>query len=133
MLPEDIARLELAKQSIEQDNQTMYVSALKSNTVQGLIFALVILYIAFMVYLRPEPPGYLPEILAKRALEFEAIHKSTPHDASRSAALAQMYLRAGDEAKAQEELRAILEHDPKSEYGQWASRMHTQLSRGKHH
>ena len=133
MLPEDVARLEMAKQSIDQDNQVMYVSALKSNTVQGLIFALVILYLAFLVYLRPEPPGYLPEILAKRALEFEAIHKSAPHDASRSAALAQMYQRAGDENKAQEELRAILEHDPKSEYGQWAARMRTQLGRGKRH
>jgi hypothetical protein len=128
--PEDVARLDLAKSSIEQDNKTMYVSAVKSNTVQGLIFGLIILYLAFLIYLKPEPPGYLPEILAKRAQEFEAIHKATPHDPSRSAALAQMYLRAGDEDKAQDELRSILEHDPKSEYGQWAARMRTQLSRG---
>lgn len=126
--PQEVQRLQLQKWAIEQDNRLMYAQAIKSNTVQGLIFGLVVLYIAFLIYLRPEPPGYLPEILAKRAKEFEAIHKATPHDSSRSAALAQMYLRVGEVEKAEDELRAILEHDPKSDYGQWASRMRAQLT-----
>jgi ribose/xylose/arabinose/galactoside ABC-type transport system permease subunit/ferric-dicitrate binding protein FerR (iron transport regulator) len=127
--PQEVQRLQLAKWAIEQDNKSMYTKAIKSNTIQGLIFGAIVLYLAFLIYLRPEPPGYLPDILAKRAKEFEAIHRATPHDPSRSAALAQMYLRAGDAQKAEEELRAILEHDPRGEYGQWASRMRTQLGR----
>ncbi len=125
--PAEIDRLKLAKWSIEQDNRAMYTQAIKSNSVQGLIFGIIILYLAFLIYLRPEPPGYLPEVLAKRAKEFEAVHKATPHDSSRSAVLAQMFLRAGDTEKADEQLRAILEHDPKGEYGQWASRTRAQL------
>ncbi len=125
--PAEIERLKLAKWTIEQENKAMYKAAVKSNTVQGLIFGIIILYLAFLIYLKPEPPGYLPEILAKRAAEFEAVHRATPYDSSRSAALAQMYLRAGDAEKADAELRNILEHDPKSDYGQWASRMRAQL------
>ena len=125
----EIERMRQLALEMERETKAMYVQAVKSNTVQGIIFGLIVLYLAFMIYLRPEPPGYLPEILARRAKEFEAIHRVTPADPSRSAALAQMYLRAGDRDKAEEELRAIIEHDPKGEYGQWAQRMRAQLLR----
>jgi len=130
MQPEDVQRLVLAKWTVDQDNKTMYVAALKSNTVQGIIFGLVILYLAFLIYLRPEPPGYLPEILAKRAAEFEAIHKATPHESLPLGGAGADVPAGGRRKQGAGGAAGHPRARPKSEYGQWATRMRAQLSRG---
>ncbi|HEY3398817.1 MAG TPA: FecR domain-containing protein [Armatimonadota bacterium] len=123
--------MDQAVAAIREQERNLYVGVLKDSSLRGLIFGLVILYLAFLAFVRPDPPGYLPELLAKRALELEAPERHGSRDPSQAVALAQMYLRAGFPDQARRQLQWIIDNEPKSDYGQWALRMRAQLDRAK--
>lgn len=122
-------RLQRERQAVASESNQSRLNALKSRSYRGWWIFALILYLIFMLMLRPEPHVYPPDVIYERAHKFLLKHDRTPADSPRSAALAQMYLRAGDLEGARKEIQAIIEHDPNSEYGQWASRFWYEFER----
>jgi ribose transport system permease protein len=107
------------------------MEALHSRAYRGIWVFALILYLIFLLCLRPEPPSYIFDVMSERAQIIAKSHSGqrSAADSPRSATLAQMYVRAGDMDAARSEIQSIIKHDPNSEYGQWAQRYWLEFER----
>lgn len=119
--------LSATEKSLALDSRQSRVAALKTGSYRGLWVFVVLGYFIFILLLKPAPYVYPPDLIRQRADDFLVKHKSTPQDSPRAAALAQMAVRAGDLETARKAVQSIIDHDPGSEYGQWATRYWMQL------
>ncbi|MEI6502625.1 MAG: hypothetical protein WCP21_16570, partial [Armatimonadota bacterium] len=85
----------------------------------------------FIQCLKPEPHTFIFDVMSARAQVIAAKHSGarSAADSPQAAALAQMYVRAGNIDAARAEIQAIIQHDPNSEYGQWAQRYWMEFER----
>lgn len=123
----EVESLRQTEQEVARESKESRLGKLKSESYRGIWVFLIVAYILFMLYLKPEPHVYPPDVIRKRADEFLLSHKGTPADSPRAAALAQMCVRAGDLETARKAVQQIIDNDPNSEYGQWATRFWFQL------
>lgn len=128
---DDLRLLQATEQDLQKQAQEQQLKALHARAYRGLWVFAVILYLIFILCLKPEPPSYIFDVMSARAQVIAARHSGqrSATDSPQAAALAQMYLRAGDVDAARNEIQAIMEHDPNSEYGQWAQRYWLEFER----
>jgi hypothetical protein len=131
MTQDQVKGLQLTAQELAQQGNRKQMEALKQRAYRGIWVFAVILYLIFILCLKPDPPSYIFDVMSERAHVMAKQHSAqrTAADSPRSAALAQMYMRAGDIDAARAEIQSIIKHDPNSEYGQWAERYWLELER----
>lgn len=123
----ELDSLRQTERDLSQESKESRLSKLKGASYRGIWVFVVVAYLLFMLCLKPEPYVYPPDVIRARADEFLLSHKSTPADSPRAAALAQMCVRAGDMDNARKAVQRIIDTDPNSDYGQWATRFWFQL------
>ena len=126
---DELSGLQTTEQDLLAQARTKQLQTLHTRAYHGAWVFVVVFYFIFLLCLKPEPPSYISDVMAKRARVFEEQHVRTAADSPRAAALAQMYVRAGDLDAAREEIQGIIQNDPHSEYGEWAQRYWLQFER----
>lgn len=126
---DELSGLQSTEQDLLAQNRQKQFQALHTRAYRGLWVFVVVLYLIFILCLKPEPPSYIFDVMSDRARVFEGQHSRTAADSPRAAALAQMHLRAGDVDAARNEIQSIIKNDPNSEYGQWAQRYWVEFER----
>lgn len=124
-----LAALQSTALDVLRQARQQQLEAVRSGAHRGLWVFVAVLYLIFLLCLKPEPPYYIGDVMAERARYFSGQHTASAADSPRAAALAQMYLRAGEIDKARAEIQAIMQHDPNSEYGHWARRYSLEFER----
>jgi ribose/xylose/arabinose/galactoside ABC-type transport system permease subunit len=122
-------RLQATEKDLAERSRKQRLESLQTRAPKGLWVFLIVGYLIFLALLRPAPHQYLPDVIAKRADHFTTKHAFTPADSPRAAALAQMHMRAGNVEDARHEIQAIMEHDPNSQYGDWAQRFWVEMNK----
>lgn len=129
LTPAQYKSLQWTDRDLQQQAQRKQVEALRARAYKGVWVFVIVVYLIFILCLKPEPPSYIFDVMSERARLFASRHARTAADSPRSAALAQMHVRSGDLDAARQEIQAIMTHDPNSDYGLWAQRFWIELER----
>jgi ribose/xylose/arabinose/galactoside ABC-type transport system permease subunit len=127
----NLQSLQATAEDLAKQARRKQMEALHNRAYRGAWVFALILYLIFILCLRPEPPSYIFDVMSERAQIIAKSHSGqrSAADSPRSATLAQMYVRAGDLDAARAEIQSIMKHDPNSEYGQWAQRYWLEFER----
>lgn len=121
--------LHSTEEQLAQQSKQTRLDALQARAHRGVWVLVIALYLIAMICLKPAPQVYIGDLIAERARMFTAGHARTAADSPKAAALAQMFMRAGNLEQARYEIQQIMEHDPNSEYGKWAQGFSRDLER----
>jgi len=129
MTKQEVDRLQATEKGLLETSRQTRVAALKTRAPKGLWVFIIVGYLIFIAVLKPEPHMYIADVMAMRADFFAAKHAHSATDSPRSAALAQMHIRASNWDEAREEVKSIIENDPNSQYGEWAQRFWIEMEK----
>jgi hypothetical protein len=131
MTADEMASLQAEESDLISEARGQQVTALHARAYSGVWVFAFILYLIFVLVLKPAPPSFIFDVMSARAQAIAVKHavQRTAADSPQSAALAQMYVRAGNIDAARAEIQSIIHNDPNSEYGQWAERYWMEFER----